>query len=169
MSQIYKPGTGGGGGAVNSVSGNNGVSASPTTGSVVVSGVNATTSSVGVASFNPLNFSVTGAGQVSLINTWVDKSISFTATSETNYFCESTLTATLPSSPSQGDTIIFYVDSGTTTIQASGTQTLNIGHSSSAVGGTALNTSDGDTVTLVYRSTSNKWVEISSTGSWTLS
>lgn len=45
---------------VNQVTGTNGVTASPTTGNVVVSGVNATTSTVGVASFNPANFSVTG-------------------------------------------------------------------------------------------------------------
>ena len=53
------------GGAVSSVTGSNGVTASPTTGAVVVSGVNATTSSVGVASFNPADFTVT-AGVVTL-------------------------------------------------------------------------------------------------------
>jgi hypothetical protein len=57
---------GGGGGIVNSVTGANGVTASPTTGNVVVSGVNATTSSVGVASFNPAQFTVT-TGAVSLL------------------------------------------------------------------------------------------------------
>lgn len=51
---------------VNSVTGTNGVTASPTTGNVVVSGINATTSSVGVASFNPLDFTVV-AGEVSTI------------------------------------------------------------------------------------------------------
>lgn len=56
-----------GGGTVTSVTGSNGVTASPTTGAVVVSGINATTSSVGVASFNPNDFTVSGAGQVSLI------------------------------------------------------------------------------------------------------
>ena len=60
---------GSGGSGVNSVNGNNGVTASPTTGSVVVSGVNATTSTVGVASFNPLDFTVSGGGEVSLIGT----------------------------------------------------------------------------------------------------
>ncbi len=66
MSQIYKSAAGGGG-VVTSVTGTNGVIASPTTGAVVVSGVNATTSSVGVASFNPAEFTVTVGGQVSLI------------------------------------------------------------------------------------------------------
>lgn len=60
--------SGGGGGVVNSVTGTNGVTASPTTGNVVVSGVNATTSTVGVASFNPTEFTVSGAGEVSLLS-----------------------------------------------------------------------------------------------------
>lgn len=68
MSQIFKPTTGGGGGGVTSVTGTNGVTAAPTTGNVVVSGVNATTSTVGVASFNPADFTVSGAGEVSTIN-----------------------------------------------------------------------------------------------------
>jgi hypothetical protein len=67
MSQIIKPGSGGGGGAVSSVTGSNGVTASPTTGSVVVSGLDATTTTLGVASFNGTEFSVT-SGAVSLKN-----------------------------------------------------------------------------------------------------
>lgn len=65
MSQISNASSGGGSGAVDSVSGSNGVTASPTTGNVVVSGVLATTSTVGVASFNPADFTVDGAGEVS--------------------------------------------------------------------------------------------------------
>ena len=67
MSQFYIQAQNGGMGAVTSVTGANGVTASPTTGAVVVSGVDATTSSVGVASFNPADFTVTG-GEVSLIS-----------------------------------------------------------------------------------------------------
>jgi hypothetical protein len=68
VSQIIKTSSGGGGGSVNSVTGTHGVTASPTTGNVVVSGVNATTSSVGVSSFLSTDFNVSGAGQVSLLN-----------------------------------------------------------------------------------------------------
>ena len=57
---------GGGGGVVNSVTGTNGVTASTIAGAVTVSGVNATTTTVGVASFNAAEFTVT-AGAVSLI------------------------------------------------------------------------------------------------------
>lgn len=65
MSYFNVP-SGGGAGVVTSVTGTNGVTAAPTTGAVVVSGVNATTSTVGVASFNPNEFTVTVGGQVSL-------------------------------------------------------------------------------------------------------
>lgn len=54
-------------GVVFSVTGANGVSVSPTVGNVVVSGINATTTTVGVASFNPSEFTVNGSGQVSLV------------------------------------------------------------------------------------------------------
>ena len=67
MSQFFVAGMNGGSGAVTSVTGTNGVTASPTTGAVVVSGVDATTSTVGVASFNPAQFTVT-SGAVSLLN-----------------------------------------------------------------------------------------------------
>lgn len=66
MSQIFIPATSQSG-VVTSVTGTNGVTASPSTGAVVVSGVNATTSTVGVASFNPSEFTVTVGGQVSLL------------------------------------------------------------------------------------------------------
>lgn len=69
VSSNWVPVAGGSGSGVNTVNGNNGVTASPTSGSVVVSGVNATTSTVGVASFNSLDFTVDISGEVSLIGT----------------------------------------------------------------------------------------------------
>ena len=67
MSQFFTAVQNGGMGAVTSVSGTHGVTASPTVGAVIVSGVDATTSTVGVASFNPAQFTVT-SGAVSLLN-----------------------------------------------------------------------------------------------------
>lgn len=69
MSQAGSNNVSNGPGVVNSVTGTNGVTASPTTGAVVVSGVNATTTTVGVASFNSADFTVNGSGQVTLIGT----------------------------------------------------------------------------------------------------
>ena len=65
---------GGGGGAVNQVTGSNGVTASPTTGNVVVSGIDATTSTLGVASFDPTFFTVT-SGNVSFSGTTIATTI----------------------------------------------------------------------------------------------
>ncbi len=79
--------TGGGTAGVSSVNGSNGVTASPTSGNVIVSGVNATTSTVGVASFNPLDFTVSGAGEVSLIGTTPNSYVNVT-------FADSPYTAT---------------------------------------------------------------------------
>src|ERR1700721_2309939 len=75
MSQFFIALRGGGGGAVTSVTGMNGVTTAPSTGDVVVFGVNATTSSVGVASFNPTEFSVSVGGEVSLINTFMNGTV----------------------------------------------------------------------------------------------
>ena len=67
MSQQQVFNTGNSMGTVTQVTGTNGVTASPIFGNVVVSGVNATTSSVGVASFNPADFTVSDTGEVSAL------------------------------------------------------------------------------------------------------
>lgn len=116
-----------------------------------------------------INPSTNQLGVQSISNTWVDEAISFLAVVGDNYFCTSTLTATLPSSPAQGDEFTFYATSaGIVTLQAAATQVIQIGSSLSSVAGTATNTANGDNITLVYRAASRRWLEIASTGSWTL-
>jgi hypothetical protein len=94
--------SGSGGSGVISVNANNGLIASPTSGSVIVSGVNATTSSVGVASFNSSDFTVSGAGQVSLASSsgfvWSDVSSNITMAVNNGYTTNSLtlLTLSLP-------------------------------------------------------------------------
>ena len=101
----------GGGSDVISVTGANGVTASPTSGNVVVSGVNATASTVGVSSFNALDFTIDGSGNVSLIGTTpnsytsVDSAMSPYTVISTDYFISIDCTAgpvtiILPSSTS---------------------------------------------------------------------
>lgn len=84
-------------GIVNSVTGTNGVTATPTTGAVTVSGVNATTSTVGVASFNPADFSVNSAGQVSTLASTLPVTVptSFLTTNNTSVVGTPGGTATL--------------------------------------------------------------------------
>ena len=103
---------GGGGSGVTSVNGSNGVTASPTSGAVVVSGVNATTSTVGVASFNPADFTVSGGGEVSLfatsnVYTNVTFGMSPYTASATDYFISvdatgGAVTINLPANPGNG-------------------------------------------------------------------
>lgn len=127
---------------------------------------------VGLAAFNSANFSVDSNGFVSLVGggfAWIDTSGTFTAAKETGYFITGTATATLPASPSQGDTIKFFVDNSSQvlTIQASGSQIIRLGSLASSAGGTMVSTLQGDSVELVYRSADTCWCAIAGyTGTW---
>lgn len=91
--------------------------------------------------------------------TWQDANSSFSAIKTTGYFVTATLTATLPASPLEGDTIAFIVDgSFILTIQTSTGQRIQIGSARSSVSGFATSSLTGDSVTLVYRSTDSKWM-----------
>lgn len=175
--QSFNTGGGGGGGAVDSVTADNGLTATPTTGNVVVSGVPATTSSVGVASFNPANFTVDPAGEVSAIAVgsvpWSDQALNFNAVENNGYFCTAPLTVTLPATPAQGDVINLAIDFATTpgnavVVQANAGQTIRTANQDSSVAGTATNTAQGDALSLVYRTVSNEWFSLSTEGSWFL-
>lgn len=132
MSQIFKPSTGGGGTTVTSVTGANGVTASPTTGAVVVSGVNATTSSVGVASFNPAEFTVTG-GEVSDIPITVTGGTGISITgSPVN------LGGTLTISSSSSVATLYTENSGTATPAANNLNVLGTGSITTAGAGSTI-------------------------------
>lgn len=103
--------------------------------------------------------------------TWTDEAISFNALSGNGYFVTATATATLPAAPAQGNTIAFAVDSlaGILTITANTGQKIRIGSTLSTSAGTATSNADGDSVTLVYRSSDTTWIATSVIGTWTLS
>lgn len=176
MSQFFVAAQNGGMGAVTSVTGSNGVTASPSTGSVVVSGVNATTSSVGVASFNPNDFSV-NAGQVSLLSSvigqWTDEAANFPASGGNGYFIiADAVTATLPTfapSTGQGTTIEFIVDYSPTsgfTIQAPVGAMIRIAGITSSTNRTFKATVQGNSVELIYRQADQVWIAGDNNGSW---
>lgn len=99
--------------------------------------------------------------------TWSDKIISFNALANNGYFIAASVTATLPASPANGTTIAFFIDGAfTLTLQANTGQTIQISSNISSASGTQSNTTSGDSVTLVYRSTDTKWVAISFVGAW---
>lgn len=118
---------------------------------------------IGLSNFDSSVFTVDANGFVSTAGgggfTWSDASGSFNAAKNHGYFITNTSTATLPAAPSQGDTIIFTVDTtNILTITANTGQVIRIGAAVSAAAGTAANSARGDSVTLVYRSTGTAWI-----------
>jgi hypothetical protein len=106
----------------------------------------------------------------SIVGTWTDEATNFNAAKNNGYFVTATATATLPASPAQGDTIAFAVDSasGILTITANTGQTIQIGKAKSASAGTAASNFNGDSVTLVYRSTDTNWIATQVIGTFTV-
>lgn len=101
--------------------------------------------------------------------TWNDEATSFSAVAQNGYFVTAAATATLPASPSQGDTIIINtVTNSNVTIQANTGQTISIGNNSSTVAGSAVASNTGNSVTLVYRTSGETWRAISSIGTFVL-
>jgi hypothetical protein len=101
---------------------------------------------------------------------WTDEATSFAAVVGNGYFVTATSTATLPASPSQGNTIAFEVDSaaGILTIQANTGQIIRIGKAVSASAGVAVSNFQGDSVTLVYRASDTSWQAISTIGTFSV-
>lgn len=135
----------------------------------------ANTTQNGVAHYDSTSFSVAATGFVTLVGggfTWNDVSGAFSPLKNNGYFITGTATGTLPASPSQGDTIKFFVDhaSQVLTIDAPGTQLIRIGSLVTSAGGTAVSTAQGDSVELVYRASDTCWCAVTGVvGTWVLS
>jgi hypothetical protein len=101
---------------------------------------------------------------------WSDQATAFNAVAGNGYFCTATLVATLPASPTEGQTIAFAVDSasGILTITANTGQTIQVGKAKSAAAGTCVSNFNGDSVTLVYRSTDTNWIATQVIGTFTV-
>lgn len=135
----------------------------------------ATQTQLGLSVYDSASFSVDANGFVTMAGgsgfTWSDKSGTFTAAKNNGYFITGTATANLPASPSNGDSIKFFVDhaSQVLTIQASGTQIIRLSTAVTAAAGTAVSTAQGDSVELVYRITNTAWEAVGGfSGVWTL-
>ncbi len=100
---------------------------------------------------------------------WTDEGTSFSPAAGNGYFVTAAATATLPASPSEGQTITIYADTGSTVVvQAQTGQVIRIAASTSSSGGTASSSVQGNSVTLVYRSASTTWNSPASQGTWVL-
>jgi len=102
--------------------------------------------------------------------TWTDEAAPFTAVAENGYFSTAAVTATLPATPAQGATIYFAVDAatGALTITGAAGQKIRLGNVVSAAAGTCVSTAQGDSLTLVYRTSDTTWIATSVIGNWTL-
>lgn len=129
---------------------------------------------IGLSNFDSTSFAVAATGFVTLTGggfTWNDVSGAFSPLKNNGYFVTGTATGTLPASPSQGDTIKFFVDhaSQVLTIDAPGTQLIRMGSLVTSAGGTAVSTLQGDSCELVYRASNTCWEAVCGfSGTWTL-
>ena len=160
MSQFYIDTNESGLAGIDTITGNSGGAVPPdSSNNIDILGSGGVTVS-GNASTHTLTITVSGAGF-----SWNDEATSFNALSENGYFIAAAATATLPATPSQGNTIIFNVDtSGSFVIQANTGQKIVLGNTASSLAGTCTNTLNGDSITLVYRSADATWRSISSIG-----
>ena len=101
---------------------------------------------------------------------WTDQVGNFNAVAYNGYFVTALAVATLPASPSQGDTISFIADTASVlTITANTGQFIRVGSQISVLAGTCESSSIGDAITLVYRDSTSTWMAIPGTmGIWNL-
>lgn len=124
----------------------------------VLGGLGATTSGAG----NTITITVSASGY-----DWNERAISFNASANNGYFCTASLTASLPSGGSLGDSVIFYNDVGATlTVQSTGGDMIQVGSATSAANGTAVTSTTGSILELVYRPSDTTWHTISSIGTF---
>lgn len=124
---------------------------------------------------NSITFGYSSPNITAIVNAtnafpWTDVSGAVNAAVNNGYFVIGTCTSTLPSSPSQGDTIKYIVDhaSQVLTIQASAGKFIRLGNTVTAAAGTAVSTLQGDSIELVYRSSDLTWLSLSAVGQWSL-
>ena len=103
---------------------------------------------------------------------WTDETTTFSPAVGNGYFVTGTATATLPASPSQGNTISFCVDGSVAlTITANTGQYIQVGAAKSASAGTCVNaaTTTGCSIILVYRASDDIWFAVPAPqGTWTV-
>ena len=127
---------------------------------------------IGLASFSSNDFAVDANGFVTIITggfTWSDTSGTVTASAQNGYFITTTCTSTLPASPSEGDTVIYIVDTtNLLTITGNTGQKIRLGTNLSAAAGTCVNTQRGDSIELVYRTSGTTWFGRNADGGWNI-
>lgn len=101
--------------------------------------------------------------------TWSDTSGTVNAASNHGYFISGTTTSTLPAAPTNGDQVAYIVDTASIlTVKGNTGQKIRVGSAISASAGTTVNSVQGDSIVLQYRSTGTTWICLSAPqGVWT--
>lgn len=102
---------------------------------------------------------------------WSEKNSDFSASVQNGYFCNASLTVTLPATAGLviGNTVIIYVDtSSTVTIQASAGQMIQVGSSISVPAGIATSNTRGAILELIFKPSDTTWHTQSSLGVWSI-
>jgi len=156
-------GGGGGGSPVQTLTGNIGPAVPPTGNNInVIGGTGVSVS--GNAGTSTLTINVASEGF-----TWSEESTSFAAAVQNGYFCNASLTATLPPTAGLtiGNTVIIYADTtGTVTILAQSDQKIQVGNDISGDGGTSVSNTQGSILELIFKPSDLTWHTQSSIGSW---
>ena len=167
MSQILGGGNNSSGLAtVDTLTGNSGGAVGPdSSNNINILGTGAVTVT-GDASTHTLTVAIASGGF-----TYAVENTSFAAAAQHIYLCTAALTATLPASPSAGDTIIFGCATGSSVVvQANTGQTIRIGNVISTSAGTATANTIGNSITLIYAASVTSWISFQTPqGTWTVS
>lgn len=104
---------------------------------------------------------------------WSVQNANFTAAAGNGYLVTATANVTMPTSPNNGDTISFIsginTGSGQITLTPQVTRKISISNVLGSLGGTAVSTAYGNSLTLIYIAAQNTWFSTSVIGSWTVS
>lgn len=126
--------------------------------------------------FGGIGSSTSGSGSTITINVesdsfdWSEKNADFNAQIQNGYYCNASLTATLPATSGLaiGSTVIIYVDTSSTVgIRANAGQMIQVGNTISAAAGITFSNTQGAMLELNFKPSDTTWHTISSMGSWT--
>lgn len=126
----------------------------------VLGGNGATTSGSG----NTVTITVINDGFV-----WSEQNGDFNASVQNGYFCNASLTVTLPASGGLilGNTIIIYNDFGVNiVVQAGVGEAIQFADTATIAGGTLTSSTKGDSIELVFKPSDLTWHNIASNGNW---
>ena len=112
---------------------------------------------------------VPGAGSITINSVlYTDQGVGATVIPDSGSFSTAAITLTTPVSMANGERLEFVATSGVLVIQLSGTQVAHLGGASTSSGGTITGSATGDSMSLIYQSSTDDFWAVSSVGVWVL-